>query len=350
MCFEVEASLTYKIWKLIDSRFLEDFSHASEHLICDIDKTYLETAFDSLSKLAQIPFEKAREKITVSGAKELLQAYRKTEGELPRPIHFVSASPPQLRRVLSDKFRWDGLSWSSDTFKNQRYNLMQGRFSQVRNQVAYKSAAILNLLIHSQQKSKFHAIGDSAEADPVIYLGIKLFAEGRLSRMGYLQYLRIFGVPRLESLQLLRHSKIPHMSMESILIRRLAQSRYPELAPLTDPLIYFDNFFETALYFFQEKILPLKRLASLTKAFHKYYGISTTDVQTYLELLAASSDSAEFKQLTSTLLEDLNAKDLLLRERRTLNLLKKKNLDAFSALSETEILQLAKEWKKKAKV
>src|SRR4051812_43163089 len=68
--------LSYKIWKLIDSRFLEDFSKANEHLICDIDKTYLETTLDSLVKLAKIPFEKAREKITVSGAKELLQAYR----------------------------------------------------------------------------------------------------------------------------------------------------------------------------------------------------------------------------------------------------------------------------------
>lgn len=334
--------MKYKIWKLIDTRFLEDFSQAPDHLICDVDKTYLETAFESLRKLASIPFEKAREKITVSGAKELLQAYRKTDGALPKPIHFVSASPPQLREVLSEKFRWDGLSWSSDTFKNQRYNIMKGRFSQVRNQVAFKSAAILNLLVHTHAGSRLHAIGDSAEADPVVYLGLKLYAEGRLSRMGYLKYLRIFGVPRLESLQMLRHRNIPRLTMHSILVRRLAHSRYGEQVPLTDPLIYFDNFFETALYFFQEKMIDIAHLPSLTKAFHNYYGISTADIQNYLELFLASSDSAEVKLVVAKLLGELSTPDLLKRERRPVRLLKAKNLEAFSKLTEEEILEHAR--------
>lgn len=340
--------MTYKIWKLIDSRFLEDFSQNREHLICDIDKTYIETPFESLLKLAQIPFEKAKEKVTVSGAKEVLQAYRNSSSDR-KPLHFVSASPPMLRRVLSEKLRWDALTWSSDTYKNQGYNLVQGRFSQLRNQVAYKSGAILNLFMHAQSGSKFHMIGDNAESDPIIYLGNKLYVEGRLSRMAYLKYLKLFGVPRLEALQLLRHTRIPHMHIETILIRNLPNKTFPIQEPLTDPLLYFNNFFEAALYMFQQNIMHSRLLPKLSHSFHNYYGISTPDMLTYLELLSESEASQDLNLQCKNILDSLRKVESFSHKRKSLQLIQKKNLDAFSCLKEEDILQLAKEWKAKMK-
>ncbi len=338
--------MSFKIWKLIESRFLEDFSQADEHLICDIDKTYLETAFESFVQMAQIPFEKAREKVTVLGAKELLQAYRhRLLGTRARPLHFVSASPPQLRKVLSEKLHQDGLTWSSDTFKNQGYNLRQGRLSQLKNQVAFKSTAILNILLHSNAQSHFLMLGDNAESDPMIYLGIKLFVENRLSRMGYLQYLRIFGVPRLESLQLLRYIKAPRAHVDAILIRKLAHSKFTEMKPLTDPILYFDNFFEPALYFFQEKILDTEYLNEFCKIFHSYYGINTPQMKEYLNLFSQTSNSHDLLKIIERVREELPT-DVFNEEIKSVHLIEKKNLDAFDALKEEDILKLAKEWKK----
>jgi hypothetical protein len=341
--------VSYKIWKVIDSRFLEDVSQAKEHLICDIDKTYLETPFESLIKFAQIPFEKARAKITVSGAKEVLQAYRNSassEAGVHKPLHFVSASPPQLRKVLSEKFRWDGLTWSSDTYKDQTYNLLKGRFSQFKHQVAYKSAAILNLLLHYKSGSHLHMIGDNAESDPVIYLGMKLFIEGRLSRKAYVQYLRIFDVPRLESLQLLRHTKIAPMQVSSVLIRCLDNSKYPTQEPLTDPILYFHNFFETALYFLTKGSIDLRYLSSLSRTFHSYYGISTPQMLRYLELFSTASPSPEVQTECKKIIETLNSEDMFPKQVKSLYL-KEKNLEAYHKLTEEEILTLAMEWKEK---
>lgn len=336
--------MSFKFWKLVDSRILEDFSKAQEHLICDIDKTYLETSFDSMLKLAQIPFEKARAKITVSGAKDLLQAYRQSETQ-SRPLHFVSASPPQLRSVISEKLRWDGLTWSSDTFKNQAYNLRKGRFNQFRRQVAYKTAAILNLLTHAKKQSRIHMIGDNAESDSIIYLGCKLFTENRLSRMGFLNYLRIFGVTRLESLQLLRHCKSPDVNVASILIRRLDGKISPSLSPLTDPILYFDNFYEAALYLFQEHVLDIHHLSKVSHVFHKYYGISTSDILHYLNAYSSACKTEEEKTSAQNVLREIDSTDAFLETHKDLKLIESKNLDAFYALTEDDILNLAKEWK-----
>jgi hypothetical protein len=190
-------------------------------------------------------------------------------------------------------------------------------------------------------------IGDSAESDPVIYLGSKLYAEGRLSRLNYVQYLQIFGVPRLDALQLLRHSRLTRMNVDSILIRKLPESKFPELAPLTDPLIYFRNFYEVALYFFQSKVVEIEELSKLTHAFHNYYGISSVGMSQYLKLMEESSDDALMKEESRRVGLEITSQDFFAQKKKAVTLLKRKPLDAFSTLTEMEILQLAKEWKKK---
>ncbi len=338
--------MSFDIWKLVDSRSLEDFSQASDQLICDIDKTYLETAFESLSKLAKIPFEKFREKITVSGAKEVLQAFRQGDGTQKRPVHFVSSSPPQLRQVLSDKLRWDNLSWSTDTLKNQSYYLSQGRFRQVRNQVAYKSAAILRLASQVVGTSRFHMIGDTAEADAAIYLGIKLFAEKRLTRMGYLEYLNLLGVPRLEALLILRKMKAPNIQVGSILVRSLPGYTLKLLSPLTDPILQFSNYFEASLYFLQNGLIDASHLPQLTRAFHRYHGMSGLEISRYLELLINVCESDILKTKALSVQESLIQPDMFIQEKAA-QLLTPPSLDAFDALTEKEILGLAAKWRSK---
>ena len=97
--------------KLIDHRAREPFPDQAglAHVVCDIDKTYLETEFESLTRVASIAFESATDKITVTGATDVLLAVRwgameaPLSDDWPRPLHFVSSSPPQLRAVLEEK-------------------------------------------------------------------------------------------------------------------------------------------------------------------------------------------------------------------------------------------------------
>ena len=63
----------------------------------DIDKTYLETDFQSLSGLWRAATENASEKISVSGAVPLVKALNKIDDS---QLIFLSGSPKQMRKVL----------------------------------------------------------------------------------------------------------------------------------------------------------------------------------------------------------------------------------------------------------
>lgn len=284
----------YNLWRLVDSRFFDhDHRYAErEQLICDIDKTYLETDFDSLLKIAKIAFEDAHDKITVPGASEVLLAARwgnMAEGELesgrfPRPLHFVSSSPPQLRTVLEEKFALDGLDWSSDTFKNQAYNIRKGRFDLLRQQIAYKTAAILNLISKQEGDVSYYMLGDNAEADAQIYLGVKLFIERRLSPRGYLQYLQLVGVEEDVAHDLLDRFTVPPRGMvRGILIRRVKNLPYFERSAITRPIVEFENFVEVALLFALLGLFDASVLEDVLRRLHNRYALTRESIAAAIE-------------------------------------------------------------------
>jgi hypothetical protein len=157
-----ESNRSYNVNSLIDTETLLTESAADIQIICDIDKTYIETRFESAVGMIKIAFEDADSKIAVNGAPLALLAARwgaAFEGEDilgPRPLHFLSASPPQLRRVIRDKLAKDGMDWTSDTFKNQAYNLKMGRLKLLKQHVAYKTATILNHMAKAPAKFQIY--------------------------------------------------------------------------------------------------------------------------------------------------------------------------------------------------
>lgn len=203
----------------------------SEQIICDIDKTYLETKTTSLFDLAKTAIEKPKDKVTILGANDYLEAlqwgdsqpvkdHKKTR-KFPRNLHFVSASPPQLRKILEEKFSIDKLYWTSTTFKNQLYNIKKIKFHLLREQIAYKTLAIFNL-INKYPSTNYYLIGDNSESDTYIYTGIKLLKDGILSHKGYIEYLKIAGLTR-NSIKTIVQTKgfLKHSQIKSIFIRNI---------------------------------------------------------------------------------------------------------------------------------
>ena len=287
---------TYQLAKLVDARLPAKDSRAVCHIVCDIDKTYLETEFDSMIRMARIAFEGARDKITVTGASEVLLTVRWGDvtvatapgGEFPRPLHFVSSSPPQLRAVLEEKMMLDGLDWTSDTFKNQAYNLRMGRMDLLRQHVAYKSLAILNVVATGGPGSKFILIGDNAESDAFIYTGIKLFLDGKLGAEGYRRYLEIAGVEGAVAKDLTAKLPKPVARVQGILIRNVPGHQLVLEPPLTGALQTFDNYFEAALLLLKHGVLAPERLWPLTRSFHNHHGMSRSELAGRLRTAARS--------------------------------------------------------------
>jgi hypothetical protein len=295
----------YQVTKLLNGKIREDMEGQPLHFVCDIDKTYLETDFETAFSIAKIAFEQATDKVTVAGATDVLllarwgdivQGQRICFGESeiagekhplpevrPRCLHFVSSSPPQLRLVLEEKLSLDGLDWTSDTFKDQVYNIKMGRMDLLRQHVAYKSLAILSLVEKADPGSRFILIGDNAESDVFIYWGIKLLLDEKISVQGYLDFVAKSGVePELlgDLRQFLAHAcrlvDLPlsqKKRVESIYIRRVPGSEdLPEKIRLGG-VNTFHSFFQVGLAFMCRGWVSLKALKPLIRAFHNQYGV-----------------------------------------------------------------------------
>jgi hypothetical protein len=165
----------------------------------DLDKTYLRTEFDTVRDWVRTAFETARDKRTVPGAAALLREIRGTD---PFGVYIVSGSPEQLRRVLEAKLRLDGVRWDGLVLKPQVTNILRGRFRSIKDQVAYKLAALLETRAQLPVDTEEYMFGDDAEADAFIYCLYADLAGGRVTPALFMQLLEESGsypdaIPRL---------------------------------------------------------------------------------------------------------------------------------------------------------
>lgn len=154
--------------------------------VWDIDKTYLATEIHSLSGLLAVPFEFAIDKRNVAGTSALLRSLRRgmaTPGLTEEnPIYFVSASPPELRKVIQRKMLLDGVAFDGITFKDQLSLVLHGHFGKLREQVGYKLSALL-LNRHELPWDVTETLfGDDSESDALIYSLYGDIVAGRLRK------------------------------------------------------------------------------------------------------------------------------------------------------------------------
>ncbi|MCC6159779.1 MAG: hypothetical protein IT350_17130 [Deltaproteobacteria bacterium] len=155
----------------IDERELPpDFSGLV--VTCDVDKTWLDTDFHGVGGLLRIPLEWATDKRTVAGMATVLRELRFGAG--PRsaqtPLYFLTASPPQLSRVLFRKMLIDGVEADGMTCKDWgRILATHRRPAWLRRQIAYKLCGLLNRRKLLPAAAREILIGDDVESDADAY-------------------------------------------------------------------------------------------------------------------------------------------------------------------------------------
>ena len=132
----------------------------------DLDKTYLQTEFDTFAQLVRTALQKASEKQAVPGAAALIRELR-SQGDTQLCI--ISGSPTQMRNVLEAKLKLDGVEWDELVLKDNVRNLLRGRFRALRGQVGYKLPVLLESRAKAPVDSEEVLFGDDAEADAFIY-------------------------------------------------------------------------------------------------------------------------------------------------------------------------------------
>lgn len=156
----------------------------------DLDKTYLRTDFDTFRQLVKTALEKAADKVNVPGTAALLRELKKEETR----ILIVSGSPRQMRRVIEDKLRLDGVVWDELVLKDNMGNLLRGRFRAMRNQVGYKLPVLLESRLRAGLEVAETLFGDDAEADAFVY---SLYADILAGRVGRELMLEVVQAARL---------------------------------------------------------------------------------------------------------------------------------------------------------
>lgn len=308
----------YQLRALVSTRTLEplDVFDKGIHVFCDLDKTYLETEFESWIKMAKIPFESPHDKITVPGASEVLGLIRwsgiNSDGDMPgAALHFVSSSPPQLRLALDGKLTLDRLEWSSDTFKNQTYNLRMGRLDLLRHHIAYKTKAILDIALKLSPESRVVMIGDNAEYDPFIYTGIRLLLEGHFDLDRLRQWLSGAMVePAVIEQVLSDDMRVP----EGVLVEGIYIRSVPSYSARVDCRFdgswhEFDHWAQVAWSFLKKGIISSASLPQLVRSFHNHHGIPLAHLRwcLYRSLERGIEDESLRRATEQTLFDLTNA-------------------------------------------
>lgn len=184
-------------------------SSAAEVFVWDLDKTYLDTAFETMRGLVRTVVEKAFQKRNVPGTGTLVRALRNTwrdshEGRADFPIYFITASPPQLERKIHQKLNLDGIYPFGLFAKDNLKNLRPSRLPRLRQQVGFKLQALLQLRLHLSNQVRQILWGDDSESDAVIYSLYSDICARRLNEKDLRHILRSLKVTGLQVETILR--------------------------------------------------------------------------------------------------------------------------------------------------
>lgn len=255
-----------------------------EVFVWDLDKTYLDTAIETLSQLIVTIMERAFNKKNIPGTKSLLQAlshsWSQTHGQSRFPIYFITASPPQMEPRISEKFSIDGLKPFGCFYKDNLKNLTPKRFWRLTKQVGFKIQSLMQLRGRLNENVRQVFWGDDSESDAVIY---NLYSDICSRRMGP-QDLR----------QVLKYFLVTSEQIDKILT---LQSQVPENDPVekiyinlavdTDPDYYLKfgrrtvptyNSFQVALDLYQDKRLGLNEIYSVAQDMIFNYGFTPEEL------------------------------------------------------------------------
>lgn len=227
---------------VVDNRSLPQ-GYADPAFVWDIDKTYLATRFSSPKYMARIPIEFAVDKQAIPGMPQILRGIRRGPG--PRfacaPLYFVSASPPQLRRVIERKMMLDAVDFDGITFKDWATTLAQLRPGRLREQVGFKVCALLEGRSRRPLAREF-LFGDDYEKDAISYTLYARILRGDLAGGQMMGELRAHGVPDedAECIRRLRAAlPAPVGTVEKVFIhleRGSEPASFASLAPLVVPV------------------------------------------------------------------------------------------------------------------
>ncbi len=241
----------------------------------DLDKTYLDTDFDSALGLVRAALQRPADKRNIPGSLEVLRELRLAAAGNTL-IYFVSGSPKQMRGVLTEKLRLDGIHFDGFILKDNLRNLLQLRLRAVKEQVGYKLPALLAARANDPRESRETLFGDDAERDAFVY---SLYADLLARRVDHtvladvLRQAQVYPDTRAHIERLLE--RLPRIDpVQRIIIhldRKSPPMHFDAYGPRVVPVY---NYFQAALALFADARLPSEAVARIGTHLITRYGFT----------------------------------------------------------------------------
>ena len=263
----------------------------SEVYVWDLDKTYLDTRWNTLKDLWRTFFEKSFQKKNIPGTSTLVFSLKENWRENPDinkgdfPIFFITASPPQLEEKIRKKMEIDQILPGGIFFKDNLKNIYPGRWKYFNQQVGYKLQALMQLRNRFKGEITQVLWGDDSEMDAIIYSLYSDICSRRWKKGELLSLLMHFNVNKkqIETIFNLQNQCPDHDPVERI---------YINLALDTDPEYYlkfgrrvlpvYDSF-QTSLDLFQDGRLKETHILKVAHDLMVNYGFKRDQLQNSLD-------------------------------------------------------------------
>jgi len=241
----------------------------------DLDKTYLDTDFDTLRGLVRIPFESAADKVSAPGVSALIRGLRASAERrgVEVRVRFVSGSPPQIGKVILEKLAMDGIEHDGITFKDQWGRIRRGKFRDLREQVGYKLTELLRDRRLEPPGTTEYLFGDDWESDPLIY---SLYADIISGAIGREELGRILVALHVApDLAAIADELTEHVDRDDAVRRifiNLARRTPPRgFHPYGPRLVPTFNYLQTAACLFEEGVLDIPAVSAVVSALRNEY-------------------------------------------------------------------------------
>lgn len=257
-------------------------SNARVALIWDLDKTYLDTRFESVGALLKIPFESAEEKISYRSVTAFLSVLKNGFARNGGcNLTFISASPKFMRQTIHRKFELDGLEVDALILKSPKRALLRRKWILLRNHVNYKVAHLLQMA-QDNPDWNFFCFGDDWELDVLIYILFRDLLNGTISRSTYGLIMKRMGLDDELTDQLWAKSlPVRGSAAEVRVFMHRVKYRPLEILKYAGPEVYaYDSYLQLAARFYQEGWIGAADLEKLIDV----AGNEWTESEVWLEL------------------------------------------------------------------
>ena len=151
----------------------EELAKYKRVYVWDLDNTYLATRLGAIRGFLHTVFEGASKKKNIPGTNSLCLGLKshwsKSMGEAPFPLFFITASPPELEKVIVRKLQLDGVFPKGLFCKDFWFCVRKMDFKSLTHQIGYKLQALLGLRLLLGEDVRQILWGDDSESDVISY-------------------------------------------------------------------------------------------------------------------------------------------------------------------------------------